>query len=164
MLLLGLNALALICMYLYFKGRIDKRLESERLLEELRSGADRMVRDMIQELNRVTVRSATLIEGKAEEVQKILDKVEKGILLVKRELKNAEIEDEKSSKARTSPPVKASPPAAESLVMTGKDQVIFEIVDLHRKGISPDLIANKLDLPVGEVEMMIALQDRKGRN
>jgi hypothetical protein len=155
-------------MFLYFRSRIDKRLESERLLESLRSEARRMVRDMIQELNRVTDRNVTLVVNKAEELGKILDQADKRILLARRDLKNGETLDEKMyAKGKEKPPAKTQPPAEttepESPVVE-KDQMILEIVDLYHKGISADLIANKLDLPVGEVELLIALQDRKGRN
>jgi hypothetical protein len=154
-------------MFLYFKSRIDKRLESERLLENLRNEARVMVRDMIQELNRVTDRSVTLVVNKAEELRKILDKADKKILLVRRDLKNGESADGMYPKEGGIPPSKPQPPAGTTgpeSPAAEKDQMILEIVDLYRKGISPDLIANKLDLPVGEVELLIALRDRKGKN
>jgi hypothetical protein len=158
-LLLGLNALAFMGMYLYFKSRIDKRVEAERLLDKLRDDAERIVRELIQDLNRITDRNITLVESKVEELRKILDTADKRILLMKKEVKKEEAADRVYAdlKQKTSRP---SPPGGAN----EEEREFPEVFDLYRRGISPDIIANTLNLPASEVQLMIALQGRKGKN
>ncbi|MDR1180121.1 MAG: hypothetical protein LBK44_06415 [Spirochaetales bacterium] len=164
-LLLGLNALAFTGMYLYFKWRIDKRLEAERLLDNLRNDAGRIVRDLMQDMNRITDRNITLIEDKLGELQRILDTADRRIVLMKKEVQKEEAADRVYAQLRRPLPsasTAAPPPPPQSPKEEARN--LSEIFDLYRKGISPDIIANTLDLPVGEVQLMIALQGRKGKS
>jgi hypothetical protein len=167
MLLLGLNALAFLCMYLYFKRRIDKRIESERLLERLRNKAEPLVEELIQDLNRTTDRNITLIESKLEELRKILDTANKRILLMKKEVEKEETADRICATLKQSSPQPLAgtltPPSSPADARE-EARSVSEIFDLYRKGISPDIIANTLDIPVGEVQLMIALQGHKGKS
>jgi hypothetical protein len=167
-LLLGLNALALIGMYLFFKNRIDKRIEAERLLDNLRNDAGRIVAELIQDLNRITDRNITLMEDKVGELQKILDIADKRILLMRKEVKKEETVDRVYSELKRKSPQPSAgtavPPPAPPEDAAEEARSVFEVFDLYRKGISPDVIANTLDLPVGEVQLMIALQGHKGKS
>jgi hypothetical protein len=154
-------------MYLYFKNRIDKRLEAERFLDTLRTDAGRIVGEMIQDLNRITDRNITLMENRVEELLKILDSADRRILVMKKEIRKEEAAGRiYSSLERDSPQPPAgaaarpSPPADTG----GEGRRFSEIFDLYRKGISPDIIANTLNLPASEVQLMIALQGRKGKS
>jgi hypothetical protein len=146
-------------MYLYFKNRIDRRLEAEKLLENLRTDAGRLVGEMIQDLNRITDRNITLIESKVGDLQRILQTADKRILLLRRETEREQTAGQVYSKIRRGPfPDETETGGGEAAPSAA------EIADLHRKGISPDLIANRLNLPLGEVQLMIALRDQKGKN
>ncbi|MDR1626785.1 MAG: hypothetical protein LBT33_09610 [Spirochaetia bacterium] len=158
-LLLGLNALAFIGMYLYFKNRIDRRLEAERLLDNLRTGAGRIVGEMIQDMNRITDRNITLIATKVEELRAILDSADRRILLMKKEVRKEEAADRLCENLKPQSPPPSPPADAEE-----KGRTPSEIFDLYRKGISPDIIANTLNLPASEVQLMIALRGRKGKS
>jgi hypothetical protein len=191
-LLAGLNALVLICLYVYFKGRIDRRLEAERLLERLRSEAGRIVGEMIQDLNRITDRNITLMENKVEELQRILDTADKRILLMRSQAHREEeaerlsaklrktLPDERAASAREGfsesahgfsaggkplvpgkelPPDRPAAPAEEQFAPPAD-----EILDLYRRGISPELIAKRLNLQTGEVRLVISLREQKGKN
>jgi hypothetical protein len=153
-------------MYLYFKRRIDKRLEAEMLLDNLRNEAGRIVRDLMQEMNRITDRNITLFEDKAGELQRILDTANRRIGLMKKEVKKEEAADRVYARLRRPLPSAgtAAPPESPPPQSPKEDRNLSEIFDLYRKGISPDIIANTLDLPVGEVQLMIALQGRKGKS
>jgi hypothetical protein len=149
-------------MYLYFKNRIDKRLDAEKLLDNLRGKAESIVKELIPEFNRVSDRNITLIENKIMELQKILETADKRILLMKKETKK-ETDAGKvyaTIRAREETPVFLEQPVLTSEI-DSETAPVAEIVDLYRKGISPELIANKLSMPVGEVELTIAM--RKGR-
>jgi hypothetical protein len=184
-LLAGLNALALICMYLYFKDRITRRLEAEKLLDKLRSEAGRIVGEMIQDLNRITDRNITLMENKVSELQRILETADRRILLMHKEAHKEEEAGKLSAKLRKSLPVarareglsesaRASPEGAKPAALLPEEQPApteedaaaqaDEILDLYRKGISPELIAKRLNLQAGEVRFVISLREQKGKN
>jgi hypothetical protein len=162
-------------MYLYFKDRIDRRLEAEKLLDKLRNDAGRLVGEMIQDLNRITDRNITLMENKVNELQRILDTADKGILLMHKQTRKekdagrlypkpreplpdaAPVREEPSASGQASP--RKDSPAEEDHAPRAD-----EIQDLYRKGISPELIARRVNLPAGEVRLIISLLEQKGKN
>jgi hypothetical protein len=131
-------------MYVYFKSRIDKRLSSESLHEEMR----KEVSSIIQELNRTTDRNISLIENRISLLKGILDTADKKILLLRRETGKSELSARMYEKIVQKP---ETPPSIE------------EVMSLYRQGISSDIIANKLGKPLGEVEVLIALGDHRGK-
>jgi len=187
-LLAGFNALALICMYLYFKARIEKQLESERLLDKLHTEAGLIVGEMIQDLNRITDRNIALMETKVEELRMVLETAEKRIVLMQRQTHKEEEagklygrlqkkENEYAQAAarfplremerhgQTRKSAKLLPEKTQAALQTDEKQAVTteEILDLYRTGISAELISKRLNLPAGEVQLIISLRDHKGK-
>jgi hypothetical protein len=156
-------------MCLYFRRYIDRRIEAERLLDNLRNDAGRIVGDLIQDMNRITDRNITLIEDKLGDLQRILDAADRRIGLMKKEVKKEEAADRvyANIKGPLSPAAAVSPPPSPQSVEEDTEEETMsssKVLDLYRKGLSPDIIAGTLDIPVGEVQLMIALQGRKGKS
>ena len=182
-LLAGMNALALICMYLYFGKRIEKRLSEEKLLDTLRHQAGEIAKDVLPELNRVTENNITLLEDKVEQMRKIMDTADAHIQSMREQAEK----EEPAGKPEHAPPprgeqrrvrpVRESPAAktvkggreadggrAVSGTDTPEGSSRSYIMDLYRGGISPELIAKRLELPADEVELVISLQGHKRKN
>lgn len=157
-LLLGMNAVFLVFMFFYFDRKIAKKLSSGDLLEKVR----KEVGGILLELNRTTDRNIGLIEERLGTLKEFLDSADKRILLIKREAEKHEVSTQVYNRIlRKKQP---SPPREESRDETQRRVVSYEeVMSLYNKGISSGLIASKLGTTVGEVELIISLQDRKGR-
>ena len=159
-LLTCLNAVAFVCMYLYFARRIEKTFTEQKLLDALQRQAAGIVKEMLQDLNRVANRNITLMEEKIEEVRKILDVADKRILLIKNHSQKEDAAEKLEERLRKAQPLLEFPGKTET--GEGEEKELSasggDIMDLYRKGISPELIAKQLDVPVGEVELIISLR------
>ncbi len=155
--LLAVNAAVLAFMFYHLKRRIDRRLSSAGLLENVR----KEVGGIILELNKTTDRNIGLIEERLSVLKEFLETADKRILLIKREAEKHEVSaqvysqilQKKNAARDESPPQEGG----RKTVSSG------EVVDLHNKGISSGVIATRLGTTVGEVELIISLQDGKVR-
>lgn len=167
--------------YLLLVRRIDRRLEPGRVVDAIRSEID----GIIVELNQTTDRNIGLIEDRVTRLNALLEQADRRLAVLKRE-----IESRSSSSERYNDIVKRAPrpesPAAEApgtgtpagtapgggaagagSVQGGERPVGSraerrrEIIELHRKGIAANIIANRMGSTVGEVELIISLADRK---
>lgn len=157
-LLLGINSLFLFIMYQYFRRRIEKRLSSEDLLDEMR----KEVGGIILELNKTTERNIGLIEERLSVLKEVLETADKRIILIKREAEKHEVSTQVYNKILQKN--RPQPEEGENSGESGRKALSYEeVMNLYRKGISAGIIAGKLGTTVGEVELIISLQDRKGR-
>jgi hypothetical protein len=150
---LALNILVLGAIFLYLNARVTKLLRKEALLDRVREE----IEGLVLELNQTTERNIGLIEDRINILKQFLDTADKRIVLIGRETEKHETTNRlynnlARKKAREQAPNEE--PAKKSFNPG-------EVLDLHRKGISAGIIANKLGTTVGEVDLIISLQDRK---
>ena len=90
----------------------------------------------------------------------ILDSADKRILLIKREVERHDMSSGVYSKIQEKIQTQKM-----KIPETEPEQTVSvaEVMELSHKGISTELIARKLDISAGEVELMISLQDRRGK-
>ena len=153
-LLVCLNLGILMLMFLFFNRKIGQRLEEQALLERLRQE----VGDIIMELNRTTERNIGLIEDRVKILRDLLESSDKRLVLMKRETEKQDLSTQVYTHLQKKPV-----PAKENFPKEKKSFSAEEILDLYNKGISVELIANKLETTVGEVELVISLKAGKGR-
>jgi hypothetical protein len=150
---LALNILVLGAIFLYLNARVTKLLRKDALLDKVREEIEGLVLD----LNQTTERNIGLIEDRINTLKRFLDSADKRIVLIGRETEKHETTNRlynnlarKKARDRT--------PDDEG---TKKSLNPEEVIDLHRKGISSGIIAHKLGTTIGEVDLIISLQDRK---
>ena len=157
---IGICLLAIYSVYYLLSRKISKILDSEKLLARV----DDEINSMILELNQTTERNILLIEDRISRLSELIKNSDKSILLMNRELKKGEIKSisySHLSKKRNFPSienesVKETKENDENL--NDKDR----IMELFNKGLSPAVIASKTGTSLGEVDLIITLNSRKG--
>jgi tetrahydromethanopterin S-methyltransferase subunit G len=149
---LALSLLAIAAVFLFLNRKIARKASAEDVLARLRVE----VNAMVIELNQTTERNIGLIEDRIRELKKILDAVDRRITVVQRESEK----HDKTSQLYSNIMKKRIPEAP--VVEPAEAQSLHErILDLHRRGFSAESIAGKVGSTVGEVDLVISLQDRK---
>jgi hypothetical protein len=153
---LGLNLVALAIGFLVISSRLDRRVGSEQVIDEIR----REVGSLLVELNQTTEQNIALIEERIDQLNEVVQKADQRITLLDRETERKQEGGElytdiikRSAERRRRDTVVPPEATAESTT----DQIL----SLHRKGIAPNIIANRVGSTVGEIELIISLHDRK---
>lgn len=165
--------------YLLLKKKIARTLSSAEILREIREEVDRLQ----VELNQTTNRNITLLEDRIAALGEALGKADRKIALVRRETEKRELAGKLYSelsarRAPTGGPAEAPPPAgpqpaAESpaetpagALMEAPEEAPEEAPDkraqalrLAQGGLAPSLIARRLGLTLGEVELILSLAE-----
>jgi DNA-binding NarL/FixJ family response regulator len=158
-LIVALFAGGYLAVYLLLKRKLARALSAAAILGEVREEVNRI----LVELNQTTNRNITLIEDRIRSLNELLGKADKRLALLAREAEKqdlaARLYSELSSRRPAPPeatPVPATPPAEER---EGADRN-EEVVRLARSGLGPALIARRLGITLGEVELIISLAQR----
>lgn len=167
--LLAVNLAAMLIHWLMLRSRFSER----RILADLRSEVDRLVTDLGREADR----DVELLEGRIRQLREFIAEADARILLERREgekrerARSIEIElkapAEKPDLPPGQPPLEKKP-APEPITVYTKPLVrrsenrlepvvplSEKVLDMTRRGISPDMIAATLAVSLGEVELII---------
>jgi DNA-directed RNA polymerase specialized sigma24 family protein len=183
LLLLAAVAAGYLVVYFVLKKKIARTLSAATVLREVREEVNRI----LVELNQTTHRNVTLLEDRIASLAEILARADKKIALARRETEKQELADrlytelagrrregtaaatEAAGPATAPAPVSAvdrqagrSPaePASAAASMSAIDRQT-EAVHLAQAGLSPSLIARRLGLTLGEVELILSLAERR---
>lgn len=152
-LLILINFAVLLAMFLYFNARIKKTLSTEEILKTVREEIDQM----IVELNQTTNRNIGLIEESIRRLSDILRQADKSVAILNKETDRRKQSEEVYTKLKPkSIPIQPTEKPSEKL-----KSVQDKVLDLHRKGLGPSVISNRLDMSVGEIELIISIHGRK---
>ncbi len=157
-----------LTVYLLLKRKLARALSAAAILGEVREEVNRI----LVELNQTTNRNITLIEDRIRTLNELLGKADKRLALLAREAEKQELaarlyselssrrpaplEEPPAAPAAPAAPDPAAPPPEER---EGADRN-EEVVRLARSGLSPALIARRLGITLGEVELIISLAQR----
>jgi hypothetical protein len=177
----------LLLLYVLLIDRVKRASTTQAQIAEIRDEVSRL----LVELNQTTERNIAVMEDKIASLNEVLSQADKKIGLLHREIEKHDVGSqiysrlaEKKPKAvpvRQEAPV--PPPAAEPEpapagpsprpVMAREQPLAVELSDgpdlhervmmLHRSGFGPALIASRVGVPLGEVELIISLEQRKGK-
>ena len=136
--------------YQLLKKKIERSCDPEALLGRIREEVNRI----IVELNQTTDRNIALVEDRIGRLMDLLAKADKKIGLLQREGEKHEV----SAKLYSALAKSKAPPEPEP--EAGKD-VREEVIRLHQAGFPASLISRRLGAPLGEVELIISLSERK---
>lgn len=137
--------------YLILKRKIERTTNAHSQLEEIREEVARV----IIELNQTTERNIALIEDRISHLVELMSTADKKIGLLKRESEKHEVSQRVYSKLSEKPVVKIPKSAVD------KKNNQQEILRLHLSGFTPRIIARRMGLSLGEVELIISLSERK---
>jgi chromosome segregation ATPase len=151
---LAVNIIVVSLLFLFLTRRLVRRLSPDESIEELQ----REVGGIVTEMNQAADRNITILEDKIEELRRIEERIDRKITLL-----NREVEKETQSATTYGAIVKEAqkkqhtPPESTEPEQEDSRPVRERILDLHRKGISPSIIASRVGSTVGEVELIIGL-------
>ena len=174
-----LNILVAAVLYIILNRKIDAQLNPKEMLDRIRNE----VEDLIRELNNTTDRSVGLIEDRVDSLKLILETADRRLAVLRREAEKHEmnaavysnilkrprqvaVEPDADTAPETStvePKAPEDPPgnSHEERSAKQKPTVNEQVLDLHRKGISPSIIASRVGSTIGEVELIISLQGNR---
>ncbi|MCX7786227.1 MAG: hypothetical protein N2442_00860 [Spirochaetes bacterium] len=150
-----INILVLLGMFLYLNRKINRKLEIHHLVARARKELE----GVLVELNHATERNVALMEDRIQQVKKTLEAIDKRLAVLNREMGKKLPPTYHSVLQKQEMPLERVGLREEKR----KEFTKAEVLDLYNKGISPALIAAKLGTTIGEVELIISLQDRKER-
>ncbi len=157
---LAVNIVVVSLLFLFLTRRLVRKLSLEESLDELQ----REVGGIVTEMNQAAERNISLLEDKIEELRGIEERIDRKITLLNRGTQKGnesaatyrEIVREAQKQQRQKPSETVSGDAAEAPPSDNRP-IRERILDLHRKGISPNIIATRVGSTVGEVELIIGL-------
>jgi DNA-binding NarL/FixJ family response regulator len=146
-----LNIVFCTIVYLVLKRKFEREMNPDAVLRQIRGE----VNELIVELNQTTERNVSLIEERIAELNRCVEESDKRLSLLKRESERNERSQEVYS--HLNPRIVAKPDSQAKKELTKREQVI----DLYNKGMDPKLIASRLDITLGEIELIISLGNGK---
>ena len=160
LLILAAVAAGYAVVYFILKKKIARSLAAATVLREVREEVNRI----LVELNQTTHRNVTLLEDRISSLTELLGKADKKIALVRRESEKqdlagrlySELAGRQRDPPRPEPAEPGSTPTPQSL-----PDAAAAPVRLAQAGLSPSLIARRLGLTPGEVELILSLAEHK---
>ncbi len=172
-----LNILVAAVLYIVLNKKIDRQLNPKEMLDRIRGE----VEDIIKELNHTTERNIGLIEDRVESLKNLLESTDRRLAVLRREAEKHELstavytsilqQNRKRGPEQSLPAAPEDKPATDSghphdlpiaepadETPTKRTDTREQVLDLHRKGISPSVIAGRVGSTIGEVELIISLQ------
>jgi hypothetical protein len=164
LLLLAAVAAGYVVVYFVLKKKIARSLAAATVLREVREEVNRI----LVELNQTTHRNVSLLEDRVASLTELLARADKKIALARREAEKQELAEKLYSelaarRAPSAPPKPGSPPAepAQAPAPQSLQEAAADAVRLAQAGLSPALIARRLALSLGEVELILSLAEHK---
>jgi hypothetical protein len=171
--LLVVDVGGLLIIHALMRDRVRRATQAASQIAEIREEVSRI----LVELNQTTDRNIALIEDRLASLNEQLGVADKKIGLLRRESEKHDVGTQVYSRlaearARPAPvpplsvelsPMPAASPAPASIAAAGGAPDLHErVMMLHRAGFSASLIASRVGAPLGEVELIISLEQRKG--
>jgi len=164
----------MILFFLYNRRYLKRTLDPQGLLTEVREE----INQVLTEMNNVTDRNIDIMEDRIQKIRGLIQETDKKIILFQRELKKGDkepiiyshlvrrmplkpVESQGESQVESPRPSQEAslpkePEEEKKKAVSNKERV----VQLYRQGFSPDIIASRVGITMGEVELIISLQGR----
>ena len=142
---LAIGLVGFTVVFIVLDRKIRRISDANFLVGRIREEIDQI----IVELNQTTDRNIALLEDRIHGVNELLARADKKIGLLKRETEKHEV----------------SRSVYQSVMSSGKqngeENRQESVLALYREGLSASTIANRLGVPVGEIELIVSLNERK---
>ncbi len=160
LLLLAAVVAGYVAVYFILKKKISRTLAAANVLREVREEVNRI----LVELNQTTHRNVSLLEDRIASLAELLARADKKIALARREAEKQDLAEKvytELAARRGQGPAPASPPNEPAAVPQSLQEAAADAVRLAQAGLSPALIARRLALSLGEVELILSLAEHK---
>ena len=151
LILIGVNFIILFIIYIFFKNRLNKYINSSLIIDKIREEVD----EMVIELNQTTNRNISLIEERLERLQGLLEKADKHVLrlsgIVEKKRENVKMYDD----------LRKSVPLVEPSGIRNSVSSRDKVLSMFKDGVPKDAIAQKLDKTLAEVDLILSLNQQK---
>jgi len=156
----GICLLAIYSVYFLLNRRISRILDSEKLL----SRVDEEINELILEMNQTTERNILIIEDRIKKLSALVEEADKSVVRLNRELnrKKEETEEYSHLARKRKIPLQTDEIVREHEKTDENQSEKNRILEMYNRGLSPDLIATRTGTSIGEVELIITLNSRKG--
>ncbi len=152
---IGINIIALVGIFFFFKKRIDKSLRTDAVVNTIREE----VEQLIIELNQTTNRNVAIIEERINQLKEVIALADKQIKVLNREIRKSAKETDTYAHMKPNPvKIQKNAPSFEDETNSTREQALL----LYSKGNSVESISKELRITVAEVELIISLSSRKG--
>ncbi len=163
----AIQILGFVLILLFLRRWLRRNANAEAVTRKVREELS----SLLVELNKTTEQNINLIEDKVESLNRLIDRADKKIGLLKRETEKHEVSRAVYSRINETRPPAGSGGAAAGGAGSGEPGVregppaglAEKVIKLYREGFSAGVIAGHLGTTVGEVELIISLQEGKGR-
>lgn len=172
-----LTIVNLLGMFIFYR-MLKSRFSSKKILDSLRSEVDKLIADLGREADR----DVGILEDRVKNLRSLIDEADRRILMADREDEKRQESKRLMSRAqpetesvpgpdrveirREEPPRRPVTVYGRTPVVTKSEKPIQPLVPLHervlelaRKGISPEMIALTLSVSLGEVELILDMND-----
>ena len=149
---IGINLVIIFLLYRKMAKEIHNSKSTDTVLNEIRND----VNDIILQINQATERNISLIEDRIKKIHDLLPLADKRIAILDREAvkQKEEVPLYTNIRKKILPNVK----------QTRNDQKISkkeQVIELYKNGFSSGIIASKVGISIGEVELIISLSSGK---
>ena len=152
LLLFALNVAGLFIIYFLVRREIKRIVNPKDVLREIEAD----VQSVLTELNSATERDVTIIEEATERLKKLVEEADKRIRVLEKTGTKRKTEEYTSLKPPVIPIQKKDPVPEEKADMPEKSDR-EKVIGLYRQGFDASIIAKRLELPLGEVELIISI-------
>lgn len=158
LLVILVNLVVLLVFFLYFRRRIDRALQTENILHDIRVEVD----EMIVDLNQTTDRNVGLVEDQLARLAARIAEADRRIMVLKKESEKTRTTDTVYTHLKPVAPQLAEKPSkpAEKRVEKSAEKpksAREQVLEMYRTGLEAREIAAKLGKTLGEVELIISL-------
>ena len=159
---LAATALGFVAAYFSLKRFLRRHLDPSAVLGEIRSEVD----GLIVELNETTERNVAILEDRIADLARAVEQADSriGVLRKERERREESLEAYRALGAhglRMHGGGEQVREAADASSVEDQRQAREQVMRLHRSGVSVAAIARKVDMPPGEVELVISLGEHE---
>ena len=142
---------------IWLRRRVNRALDSEEIMAELREE----VNGLLREMNQTTERNVALVEDRITRLSELLRRADKSLQLLQREEEKSAVSREVYDNLRLQARRREAERQIDLPESDGSaDEVPSlreRVLTLHRQGMAADVIASRVDAPQGEVELIISL-------
>ncbi len=164
--LIGLNLLGLVAVYFLVRKSVLRRIERGIL-------RDRMARDvgeLVATINRSADESVTILENRIRVARELSRRLEEVARYLEKLPDPKSVADTSHAAVQINPDGHAEPGRDSGENLPGQqdgtpaslggndpEEIREQVLSLHRDGVTPERISDRLGIPVGQVELIVAL-------
>jgi nicotinamide mononucleotide adenylyltransferase len=157
-LLFGLNSLAIVVVYLLLSKKLRNNAYHKEYLQSVRGE----IEQIIIELNQTTDRNIALIEERVEGLRKLLAKADKNIVLLQKTHEKEQQSEDVYKNLRKKAEERRKMASATKNEEPKQKDVRLRVRELAAEGMTKEIIASRMEMTIGEVELILSLGQNKG--